>query len=183
MRSLIPDNVNNKLNEIVTFCFVGNRICDRAMSVLDVKFVMNKTSEILHERLAHLFPKIADVVSTYQGSRNCLTIYGETPLDATDYTSPQEFFEKILDYMVELESLCYETCSLAMDESDITTVSFLQKFIRIISHITHQCILLSDKGNAYNGDWMKFDHDIDDMIVLSTFQNGKFIIAQNEEDD
>ena len=163
---LITDRVNSKLNDIVTKCFTGNRVCDRAMSVLDVKFVMNQTSGILHEKLAHLFPLIADFVSEYQSERNCLTVYGFTPLDDTEYRSPQEFFEKILDFMTDLESLCYESYSLAIDDDDITTASFLLKFIKMLSHITNQCILLVDKGKAYNNDWMRFDHDIDDMIVL-----------------
>lgn len=183
MKSLIPDSINSKLNEIVTLCFVGNRICDRAMSVLDVKFTMNKTASILHEKLAHLFPKIADVVSTYQGSRNCLTIYGATPLDDTEYKSPAEFFDKILEYMNDLEALCCNTYTLALEESDITTLSFLQKFIRILARITNQCILLSDKSDTYNNDWMKFDHDIDDMIILPDFQNNRFVLQQEEEDN
>jgi hypothetical protein len=180
LKSLIPDGINDKLNDIVTLCFVGNRVCDRAMSVLDVKFAMNKSAGILHEKLAHLFPKVADVVSTYQGSRNCLTVYGVTPMDNTDYSNPLEFFDKILEYMNDLESLCYESYHAAMDGDDITTASFIFKFTRMISRITNQCILLSDKATAYNGDWMKFDHDIDDMIILPDFQGGKFII---EEDD
>jgi hypothetical protein len=174
LNSLINDAVNKKLNDIVTLCFTGNRICDRAMSVLDVKFVMNKTSSILHQKLAHFFPKIADVVSDYQGARNCLTTYGITPLDESDYDSPQDFFEKILEYMSELESLCYETHNIATDDSDITTVSFLQKFIRILIPITNQCILLSDKGKFYNGDWMLFDHNVEDFIILDDFENGKW---------
>lgn len=178
MKSLIPSTINSKLDEIVTLCFVGNRICDRAMSVLDVKFAMNKSSEILHEKLAHLFPKIADVVSSYQASRNCLTVYGVTPRDDTEYNNPADFFNKILEYMNDLESMCYESYNLAIDESDITTAAFLQKFVRMIAIITNQCILLSDKSDAYDGDWMRFDHDIDDMIILPDFQNGRFVFQQ-----
>ncbi len=177
MRSLIDNKLNEKLNDIVTFCFLGNRVCDRAMSVLDVKFVMNKTSSILHEKLAHLFPMLADVVSDYQSSRNCLTIYGETPRDDTDYSSPIDFFEKALEFMQDLESLCYETHVLATESSDLTTVSFLEKYSRLLIPVTNQCILLVDKGLLYNNDWIRFDHDIDDFIILSEFdaKNKKWI--------
>jgi len=172
LRSLIPENVNKKLDEIVTMCFLGNRIADRAMSVMDVKFSMNKSSELLHQKLAHLFPLIGDIASSYQSARNCLTFYGDTPADGTDYNSPQEFFEKLLDYMTDLESLCYESCQLAKEESDFTTSAFLHKFIRMLIPITNQCILLADKGKAYNGDWMRFDHDVDDFVILGEFNKG-----------
>lgn len=175
MRSLITNNVNTKLDEIVTYCFLGNRIADRAMSVLDIKFVMNKTSSILHEKLAHLFPQLGDVVSSYQSSRNCLTIYGETPRDDSDYFTPKEFFEKMLDYMTELESLCNDAYVLSEEESDFTTSSFLQKFIRILIPVTNQCILLVDKAEQYNNDWMRFDHDIEDFIILKSLVNGKWV--------
>ena len=183
MNALITSVVNNKLNDIVTGFFEGNRICDRAMSVLDVKFVMNKSSSILHEKLAHLFPKMADVVSDYQGSRNCLTVYGLTPLDDMDYATPQDFFDRILSYIIDMESLCYETYDMAMKESDITTASFIMKFMKPLSVVTNQCILLVDKGRAYNGDWMRFDHDIDDFVFLSGLvSSDKPCIMTQEED-
>ena len=135
--------------------------------VQNEKFVMNKSAKILHSALAHAFPKLADVVSDYQGSRNCLTVYGATPLDDTDYSSPQDFFERILEYMTSLEALCSDVRKLAFDEDDFSTVSFLDSFIQKLNPYTNQCILLVDKGVAYKGDWMKFDHDIEDFIILN----------------
>jgi hypothetical protein len=169
LRSLIIDNVNNGLNDIVKTLFLGNRICDRAMSILSVKFAMNNTVNLIHPKLAHIYPKLADVVSDYQGDRNCLTVYGDTPLDNMDYVSPQDFFERILDYMIDLESQCYEVLNKAQDESDITTVIFLQNFINTLIPVTSQCLLFVDKCEAYKGDWMSFDHNIEDFITLSDF--------------
>lgn len=169
MRPLIENSLNGKLDDIVTFCFLGNRICDRAMSVLDVKFAMNQTSSILHSKLAHLFPLLADVVSDYQSSRNNLTVYGETPKDDADYASPKEFFEKMLDYMQELESMCYEAYDMADESCDLTTISFLQKFSRLLIPVTSQCILLLDKSNLYNDNWMFFDRDVEHFITLKDF--------------
>lgn len=166
MRSLISESVNKELDGIVKTLFAGNRICDRGMSILSIKFVMNKTVSFLHSRLAHLYPKLADVVSDYQGDRNCLTVYGETPLDATDYESPSDFFERILEYMEDLESQCYDVLNKAQEDSDITTVVFLQKFIDMLIPVTSQCLLLVDKCEKYNNDWMRFDHDIEDFITL-----------------
>lgn len=174
MGALISESVNKKLDEIVTFCFLGNRISDRAMSVLDVKFVLPNTASILHNKLAHLFPQLADVVSEFQGSRNCLTVYGMTPLDDTDYLSPQSFFVKILEYMQDLESLCFDTRDVAKEDRDYATLSFIDDFIELLIPVTKQCLLLVDKGDAYAGDWMKFDHDIDKFIVLGSLVDGEW---------
>jgi hypothetical protein len=141
------------------------------MSILDVKFTMNKTSDILHSKLAHLFPLLGDVVSDYQSARNCLTIYGETPKDDSDYSNPKEFFEKILEFMQDLESLCHEAYVLSLSSEDIITLSFIQKFSRLLIPVTAQCLLLADKAETYKGDWMKFDHDIDDFIILKDFNS------------
>lgn len=175
MKPLINTKINSKLDEIVTFCFFGNRLFDRGMSVLDVKFVMNQTEQILHPKLAHLFPLLADVISTYQSNRSCLTFYGETPADNTDYSSPKDFFEKALEYMTELENLCYEAKTLAEEDGDLTTSAFLSKFIRTIIRVTASCVLLNDKAEKYNGDWMRFDHDIEDFFNLPDFVNGKWV--------
>ena len=169
MRSLINDKVNNGLNELVKTLFLGNRICDRGMSVLSVQYAMNNSVKFLHPKLAHLFPKLADVVSDFQGDRNCLTIYGETPTDASDYNVPTEFFEKILDYMTDLEAQCYALWDLSDEESDGTTCVFVQRFIDMLIPITSQCLLLVDKCEAYKGNWMLFDHCIEDFITLPDF--------------
>jgi hypothetical protein len=165
MRSLIPENINSKLDEIVTECFALNRLCDRAMSILSIKFVMNKTVNIIHPKIAHKFPALADVVSDYQGSRNNLTIYGLTPLDATDYADPLDFFNRLLDEMYNFEALLSEALDLS-DEEDASTYAFILRFIEQVGKVTEQIILLVDKGTAYKGDWMLFDHNIEDFIIL-----------------
>ncbi len=166
MKPLISDEVNDGLNKIVQKLFEGNRIMDRAMSVLNIKFVMNKTVEQLHPKLAHLYPKLADVISDYQGARNMLTIYGLTPEDKTDYISPLDFFERLLDYMHDLESIVIEVSDVARENGDITTKIFLENFLITLIPVTNQSLLLVDKGELYEKDWMAFDHRIEDFIVL-----------------
>lgn len=165
MRPLITESINGKLDEIVTKFFEGNRIADRGMSVLGVKFVMVKTEKILHEKLAHHFPQLADIVSSYQGSRNNLTFYGLTPSDNTDYESPLQFFERMLDYMIDLEALVSETMEMTLHD-DFITFSFLVDFVEYVNQVTSQCLLLVDKAELYKDDWESFDHRVEDFIIL-----------------
>lgn len=164
MKPLISDILNSKLDEIVTKCFEGNRIADRGMSILAVKFAMNKSESILHAKVAHLFPALADIVSGYQDSRNCLTFYGTTPSDRSDYVSPLEFFDKLYYFMLDLESLISETIDMA--EEDHFTHAFLFEYSREIAKLTAQCQLLLDKATFHKDDWMAFDHRIEEFIIL-----------------
>lgn len=165
MKNLIPDQINSKLDEIVTKCFEGNRIADRGMSVLAVNFALNKTESLLHKKLAHLFPQLADVVSSFQGSRNNLTFYGLTPPDNSNYNTPLEFFEKMLDYTLELEALISETALYSRDE-DIPAYSFLLGFVKQINPVVNQCLLLVDKAEQFGDRYCLFDASVEDFIIL-----------------
>jgi len=165
MPSLISEQTNTKLDELVTLFFAGNRLADRGMSELDVKFCMNKTSAILHSKVAHLFPMLADTVSEYQSSRNNKTIYGITPRDETEYASPMEFFKKLLEFVIEIETFIFECYETAKEDDDFVTKSFLESFILEVSPLTKQCLLLVDKCGLYD-DMMLFDHNVKDFIVL-----------------
>lgn len=166
MAGLINDSVRLKLDELVTKLFLGNRIADRGMSQLDVKFAMNKTVKNLHPKLAHRLSAEADKVSDFMGDRNVLTVYGATPLDDSEYNSPIDFFTKMLDYCVELENLCCEVRDTAEENNDYTTRAFIDSFLLGFIPITKQCLLLIDKANAYKEDYQSFDHRIEDWIIL-----------------
>lgn len=163
---LIKDNVNEQLDLIVKKLFEGNRVLDRIVNQLDLRFVMNKTSSILHPKLAHQYPLLADKISEYQGDRNNETIYGETFRDATVYGSPLRIFEKIVGYQMELEKVINDGIELSMDESDYFTLSFLQSFALDVIPYTKQSLLLLDKARLYDDDWMGFDRDIENFIIL-----------------
>lgn len=166
---LISEKMNNQLNKIIGFCFDINRTLDRQMSQLSIKFVMNKTSNILHGLLAHSFPLIADKISDYQDSRNCMTIYPSTHMDDKDYNTPLEIFEVFLENMQDLENLVSESILLAKLENDRMTKEFLVKFLLSLQPFTNQALLLCDKMEKYgetNLSYMLFDANINDFIVV-----------------
>ena len=166
MTALISEQTNLKLDELVTMLFAGNRLTDAGVSELDVHFCMPKTSSILHAKFAHALPMLGDAVSDFQASRNNKTIYGVTPKDGTIYSSPLEFFQKLLAYMIELESLVYDCYEVAKDDNDFMTKVFLESFILKLAPYTKQCLLLTDKAEIYGGNFMGFDHRIEDFMVI-----------------
>jgi hypothetical protein len=71
----------------------------------------------------------------------------------------------MLDYMQDLEALVYEIMD-SSNEEDIVTYIFLQKFMLDLIPIMSQCLLLVDKGEDYKNNWMLFDHNISDFVIL-----------------
>lgn len=176
-KPLLSETINNNLNLLVQKCFLGNRLLDRVMSILSVKFVMKKTSDILHPVLSHAYPLLADIVSDYQDSKNCLTDYLDTPTDKSDYESPIQLFEIFLNYSLELEEFIFECISTCMDEGDKTTKVFLDKFLLQIQEYTSQAQLLLDRMSQYENTtsgWMDFDRDIERIVFIKQLQGKQY---------
>ena len=160
---LISKEMKASLEKIISHCFYNNRILDRMCSILSVTFVMPITSNILHHNLAHLYPLLADDISDYMDSRDCTTIYGETPIGDQEYDTVLDCFNKILEINLRLESLIKESIVLAQSINDYSTKVYLERFLLKILPITKDILLLIDKAEMYgNSDMslMKLDHDI-----------------------
>ena len=166
---LLSVGTKEKLEEIIKHCFYCNRIADRIMSALSVRFVMPITVSILHPNLAHLYPILADEISDYMDARNCTVIYGETPVGNQNYETPKECFEKMLKLNLELETLTIEAIKYVENEKDYTTKVFLDSFLKELIPITASILLLVDKARLYGDEpskWMDFDHDIEDFPLF-----------------
>ena len=105
MEGLLSKKTKLVLEKIIQHCFYINRMADRMVSVLSVKFVMPNTSNIIHKNYAHWAPVYADLISDYMDSRDCTTIYGETPRGDQEYENPLDCINKALEMNIELEKL------------------------------------------------------------------------------
>lgn len=165
MPQLISEELNTEFSNLVGKLFALNRLCDRGVSVLSVVFAMNKSSEIIHKKICHLAPAIADLISEFQDGRGCLTIYPATPIGNSLYQTPKDFFQELFDFMVLFEGDVESVKGLAQENGDYASMVFLDSFMLKILPLTRQCLLLLDKINAYD-DIMLFDHNIEDFIIL-----------------
>lgn len=169
MEGLLTAEIKESLEKVISHCFYANRIVDRICSVLSVSFVMPTTSNIIHHKLAHLYPVLADVISDYMDSRDCTTIYGETVKGDQDYDNYLDCFNKILEINLELEKLTKDSIELAMKTGDFATKVYLEKFLLDIIPITKDILFLVDKAELYGDNdlgMMRFDHDITDFNIF-----------------
>lgn len=160
---LIADNVLSHLVNLMGMCFVGNRIADRCKSQLVVKFGMINTSYIVHEHFAHDMPMLADYIGEYCEQRNCDTIYPITPKDDTNYQTTEEIFERLFNFMVDLEKQTIKTISVAQSANDIMTEATLKQFLLKLRDYTN---LVSKLYNyvKINGCTPKDNLDMDNNI-------------------
>ena len=164
---LISPNTNEQLNKIIAKMFHLNRILDRIVSVMSVKFACVKSSNIIHLQFAHKFPLLADQISEIQDSFNVVTDYLETPTDISDYHSLLEMFEKVLDNVIEANDLICGAIEIADEQKDINVKSSLQTFLAtIFINYIKQSIVLRDKAKMYGNDILNFDRDIDTFFTL-----------------
>lgn len=135
---LIVGGLNDSLNALVGKCFHMNRLLDRDVSLLNVKFHLTNTAKVLHYKAAHVYlgEKFADYIADYQALRSNETIYPAT-------IAGDEVFDNPLSIMLQFhsENLLFENMILdAIDEADesgdITTKHFLEKLLDNLSEMT-----------------------------------------------
>ena len=130
-KGLINPILNAKIDELVGKCFAINRMIDRGMSLLKVRWNMIQSERYLHPNVAHIFPgkEFADGLTDYQGERKCESIYPATPAGDREYDKPIDFFKDMLKEMLELQDLLYDTYELSKELSDYTTKKVINRFI------------------------------------------------------
>lgn len=166
MEGLLTLEIKAMLEDIVGQCFYNNRMFDRIVSILSVPMVMPSTSNIVHQRMAHAYPQLADIISDYMADRDCTTIYRETPIGDQDYETPLECFNMMLQCNLDLEKKVINAIKKSESTGDYTTKVNLDSFLIIVYILTKDIMTLIDKAEMY-GDakisWMKFDHDVEDF--------------------
>ena len=164
----ISETTKNVLYEIIKQCFVENRKFDRMVSVLGVKFACNKSANLIHHGIAHLFPAISDTIGEKCLERyNIDVIYGETPDGAETFGSVGEIINEMERRIIVFQAMLMGACSIAQENKDINIYADMLDVLKDFNVIVEQAILLKDKYGFYGEEnIMAFDHDIDDFWIL-----------------
>lgn len=160
---LISSRVAKMLEGIMGACFHGNRIHDRIKATIGVKFVMPNTQKWIHYNVAHRYPELADTIGDYMEARNHTENYPETPADYTDYATSRSCFQRMLDFYIQFEKLIQDGIKIAIEDGDITTEKFLNKFLREQIAFTNVGLTLVDLSEQY-GDELRDNMQLDAHI-------------------
>jgi len=166
---LISQELNTILDSLVTEAFTCNRILDRSMSLLSVKFKLLKTSELLHAKFAHWFPQAADLVSNLQDSRGMLTVYGATPLANFDAVSHIELFEMFLDEFVKYQDMIEDAIDASILEKDRMVEAFLKDYLLKLNPYIQSAMNVLDVARMYGTEplgMQLFDNEIEHCLTV-----------------
>ncbi len=164
---LVSDTIARECEALIGLCFVGNRIMDRIKSELSVTFVMPITSNIIHLKMSHKMPLLADEIGDYLESRNYSECYPATLADYTKYSNSRECFDKILEYFIDLERSIKNVIDKAIDEGDKMTMKFLHDFLLEVKDYTAMALTLVDASEMYGHapkDNMQLDSNIKKLM-------------------
>lgn len=161
------DNVNlsNRTSEaldiLVGQFFNLNRTFDRAVSWMEVKFAMPNAANIIHHKLAHLWPLMADIISDFKHQWNVVTYYPETHGDGREYDNLEEMMGTLLRETVDVYEVIKQAYYIAKEEQDFNANAMLQKLMQDMNAVIAQVIILHDKSEQMSTDYDNFDRHID----------------------
>lgn len=164
---LINDRTIKEINLISQQCFWLNRVVDRAVSVLSVKFGMPITSKILHQGLAHKYPLLADDVNEILDMFNEYIDYLDTPADVRDYEDIVELFQTILDENIRLYDMTRNAIFVCRENKDINVETHLLDFLEDLNEYVAQAITLRDKAVSLKDNVEMYELLIDKIFTLS----------------
>ena len=156
------------LMEIIAQCFYVNRKLDRLVSVLGVKLVCNRLSGLIHEGIAHYFPKLSDQLGELCLERYNIPVeYGATPDGKEDYAGVVEAMQALEDYVVEFHTMFIGVNKIAFENNDLHVFADLQDLMEDLNEVVEQCMLLNDKAKLYGNDRaMQMDKAAYDFWIL-----------------
>ena len=167
--SLIDNELGSLMNIVSQKLFKANAVMDCISSRLDTVFGMPKASEILHHRIAHKFPLLADIITEYLAKRNYAVYYGLIPQINYRYDKPSEYFWEFVNMMGEIRddiNLAIEKAESIKDfsASDILS-SFLSEYIDLYTKQSfifyYQSLQEEEHGNLSS-----FNSHFEDLMII-----------------
>lgn len=163
---MLSNKTSEALDYLIGAYFDLNRTFDRAVSVMEVKFAMPNAANIIHHKLAHLWPLMADVVSDFKHQWNVMAVYPETHRDARDYTNLEDMMGVLLKETLDVYEIIRQTYAIAKDEHDFNTNAMLQNLMQDMNKVIAQVIVLNDKAKQMPTDFDNYDRHIDSWGIV-----------------
>lgn len=165
---MVSKPTQDAIFELIKAAYSANRFLDRCVSVLNVKFAMNQTSNLIHHGIAHWFPALSDLIGERTLERyNITVVYGDTPSGAEDYDRASDIIAEVERRVIDFQMMFMGVCKIALDNNDIHVYADLMDMMEDVNEIVEQVILLNDKMGIYGDERIgAYDHDVPDFWIL-----------------
>lgn len=176
---LISKQTSEALIEVYGVFFDLNATLDVASSIMMNKWTMPQASDIVHHRLSHLMPLLADQISEIQDNYNIVTYRPEVHRDFRDYDNLKDMFETILTEFADAYNMIKMCNKIADEQGDFNVHGDLVNFIKKFNIVIGQIITLRDKSLLLPDDYITFDRQINTWGIVGLPE----LIPIEEEDD
>jgi len=157
-------NISLKTSEaldlLVGKAFDLNRSFDRAVSIMQNKWCMPQAADIIHHKLAHLFPALADIISGFKDDCNATTVYPETHKDDRDYSNLLVMVTTLRNEVLDFYEMIKMVYKIADEENDFNAEAMLIDFMNKLTKVISQMNTLKDKAEQMPTGWDLFDNHI-----------------------
>lgn len=162
---LISKKTSDALDILYGQFFNLNSLLDNAVSYMLNEWAMVQASEIVHLRLAHATPLLADKISEIKDDYDERSIRPEVPKHDEKYSSLKEMFDYIYDEFEATYHMIVLTNKVALEEGDINVHAGLMSFMRTFNKVIGQIITLKNKADQ-GLDFDTFDFRIKDWGIV-----------------
>lgn len=177
---MISENTSNALDVLLGAFFDLNRTTDRMVSIMQNKFAMPNAANIVHHKIAHLYPLLADKISEIKDNYNIPSVYPETHRDDRDYENTKDMFETLLNENFDAYKMIQYTYQIAQENNDLNVCSELIDFMNKFNKVIGQIYTLRDKGLELTDNFDQFD---DHINVYGIVGLPELIDNQDEEEE
>ena len=163
----IHEETINAVHELNGFAFRMNRLWDATVSVLGVTYACHTASGLIHHKIAHWYPAIADTLNEKcLENFNILAYYPATPAGDVEYDNLVDMMAQMLDKTIEFQNAVMGVKQIAHDMQDYMIEVEIDKILIDVNEQVAQMILIHDKAQQYNMDYTAFDKDFPTFFML-----------------
>ena len=157
---LISNETSEALDILVGKMFDLNRSFDRAVSWMQNVWSMPQASDIVHHKLAHLFPLLADLFTEIKDRSNVTSVYPETHRDGREYQNLLGMFETLLKECSDGYEMIVRVEDIAISHKDKNVLADMVNFMQKYNELMGQVITLRDKAEQLPTSYDEFDRHI-----------------------
>lgn len=157
---LISKETSEALDLLYGQFFDLNATLDVVASTLQNTFSMPQAADIVHHKISHLMPLLADKISEIKDNYNVRSIRPAVHEDKREYGDLQVMFQTVLDEFESTYKMIVSVQEIAIKSGDKNVLDDLQHFMRLFNKVMGQIYTLRDKAEQMPRDFDTYDAHI-----------------------
>lgn len=158
--TIISDECKKALDVLNGAFFDLNRTLDGCQTWMENKWTMPQATDIVHHKLAHLQPLLADIVTDIKSQWNFVSAYPETHREDRRFENLEEMYQILLDEFIGVYNIIRWVFKIAFDHFDLNVMAGLMRLQFRYNELMPQIYTLRDKSQEMPDKYDKFDRHI-----------------------